>query len=227
MGDGAMRLRNFSVSIVCAVCAIVSSAANAADIPRKALPYSSPVYAPIWTGFYAGVNAGYGWGTISSGGVSDTMKGFIGGGQLGYNWQIGSFVLGAEGDIQYSAQKRTESVTIAGVTVTGEEKIPYFGTARGRVGYAFDSFMVYATGGAAWLNFKTSLSALGVTVSSETTKMGWTAGGGIEWMIMPRWSVKAEYLYMDAGTATLTIAGVEASGKLKDQVARIGINYHF
>jgi outer membrane immunogenic protein len=202
----------------------VSSAAGAADFPRKALPYSSPIYAPVWSGFYAGVNAGYGWASWSPpGGGSLDMKGFLGGGQLGYNWQIGSFVIGAEGDVQYSAQKQTD--TTAGIT--SEAKIPWFGTARGRVGYAFDSFMVYATGGAAWTNFKVSASALGLTVSTETTKAGWTAGGGVEWMFMPRWSVKAEYLYIDSGTTSLTVAGLTASGKLKDSIARIGINYHF
>jgi outer membrane immunogenic protein len=221
-----MRFRNLGVSIVCAVSVIASSAAGAADIPRKALPYS-PVYAPVWTGFYAGLNAGYGWATFDNGFGTDRMKGFVGGGQLGYNWQISSFVLGVEGDIQYSAQKRTETAVIGGVTFTGEEKVPWFGTARGRVGYAFDSVMIYGTGGAAWSNFKASISALGLTASTDTTKMGWTAGGGVEWIFMPRWSVKAEYLYIDSGTTTLTIAGVSASGKLKDQIARIGINYHF
>ena len=222
-----MRLRYFGVSLACAVCAIVSSAANAADIPRKALPYSSPVYAPVWTGFYAGVNAGYGWATYDTALGTDKMKGFLGGGQLGYNWQISSFVLGVEGDLQYSAQKRTETAVIGGVTFTGEEKVPWFGTARGRVGYAFDSFMIYATGGAAWSNLKASVSALGATVSTDTTKMGWTLGGGVEWMFMPRWSVKGEYLYIDSGTTDLTVAGVTVSGKLKDQIARIGVNYHF
>jgi outer membrane immunogenic protein len=222
-----MRLRYSGISIACAVCAIVSSAANAADIPRKALPYSSPVYSPVWTGFYIGANAGYGWATYDTALGTDKMKGFIGGGQLGYNWQISSFVLGVEGDLQYSGQKRTETAVIGGVTFTGEEKVPWFGTARGRVGYAFDSFMIYATGGAAWSNLKASVSALGATVSTDTTKMGWTAGGGVEWMFMPRWSVKAEYLYIDSGTTDLTIAGVTVSGKLKDQIARIGVNYHF
>jgi outer membrane immunogenic protein len=203
------------------------SAASAADIPRKALPYSAPIYAPVWTGFYAGVNAGYGWATFDNGVGTDKMKGFVGGGQLGYNWQISSFVLGVEGDLQYSAQKRTETAVIGGVTFTGEEKVPWFGTARGRLGYAFDSVMIYATGGAAWSNFKASISALGLTASTDTTKMGWTAGGGVEWMILPRWSVKAEYLYIDSGTTSLTVAGVTASGKLKDQIARLGLNYHF
>jgi outer membrane immunogenic protein len=155
------------------------------------------------------------------------MKGFLGGGQLGYNWQIGSFVIGAEGDIQYSAQKRTDTDSILGIAVSSEAKIPWFGTARGRLGYAFDSVMIYGTGGVAWTNFKVSASALGLTVSTETTKAGWTAGGGVEWMFMPRWSVKAEYLYIDSGTTSLTIAGLTASGKLKDQIGRVGINYHF
>lgn len=219
-----MRLRNLGVSIVCAVSVIASSAAIAADMPVKGRSYAPVSYGPVWTGFYAGLNAGYGWASWTPpGGGSLDMKGFLGGGQLGYNWQIGSFVLGAEGDLQYSAQKQTD--TTAGVT--SEAKIPWFGTARGRVGYAFDSFMVYATGGAAWTNFKVSASALGLTVSTETTKAGWTAGGGVEWMFMPRWSVKAEYLYIDSGTTSLTVAGLTASGKLKDSIARIGVNYHF
>jgi outer membrane immunogenic protein len=181
----------------------------------------------VWSGFYAGVNAGYGWATYDNAIGSDKMKGVVAGAQVGYNWQISSFVLGAEADLQYSGQKRSETATIGGVTFTGEEKIPYFGTARARVGYAFDSVLIYGTGGAAWSNFKASVSALGATISTDTTKMGWTAGGGIEWMFMPRWSVKAEYLYIDSGTTDLTVAGVTVSGKLKDQVARLGINYHF
>lgn len=222
-----MRLRYFSVLAACVTCVAISSAASAADMPVKGRSYAPVSYGPIWTGFYAGVNAGYGWATWDNGFGTDKMKGFLGGIQIGYNWQISSFVLGVEGDIQYSAQKRTESATIGGIAFTGEEKIPWFGTARGRVGYAFDSVMIYATGGAAWTNFKASISALGLTASTETTKMGWTAGGGVEWMFMPRWSVKAEYLYIDAGTTSLTLLGTTASGKLKDQVARIGINYHF
>jgi outer membrane immunogenic protein len=196
-------------------------------MPVKGRSYAPISYAPTWSGFYAGANAGYGWASFDDGVGTDKMKGFLGGIQAGYNWQIGSFVLGAEADIQGSAQKRSETATILGVTVTGDEKIPWFGTARGRVGYAFDSFMIYATGGAAWTNFKASASALGLTVSTETTKMGWTAGGGVEWMFMPQWSVKAEYLYIDSGTTDLTVAGVTVSGKLKDQIARLGVNYHF
>ena len=222
-----MRHQLFRYAIGCVLSAVVGSAASAADIPRKAPAYSPAYYAPVWTGFYAGVNAGYGWASFDNGVGSDKMKGFLGGVQLGYNWQVSSFVLGVEGDIQYSAQKRTDSATVGGIAVTGEDKIPWFGTARGRLGYAFDSLMIYATGGAAWSNFKSSASALGLTVSTETTKAGWTAGGGVEWMFLPRWSVKAEYLYIDSGTTSLSVAGLTTSGKLKDNVARLGVNYHF
>jgi outer membrane immunogenic protein len=218
-----MRRHSLGFAIACVMSVAVTSAASAADLPRKAAPYSPSYYAPTWSGFYAGVNAGYGWARWDAG-TGTNMKGFLGGAQIGYNWQIGSFVLGAEGDIQYSAQKSTEDL---GGGVTAETKIPWFGTARGRVGYAFDSIMIYGTGGAAWSNFKASASAAGLTVSTETTKMGWTLGGGVEWMFMPRWSVKAEYLYIASGSTDLTVAGVTASGKLKDQVARLGINYHF
>jgi outer membrane immunogenic protein len=222
-----MRRHHYLLALAGLATAVVNSAASAADLPRKAVPYAPAYYAPVWSGFYVGVNAGYGWANFDNNFGSDKMKGFVGGGQLGYNWQLGSFVLGVEGDMQYSAQKRTETAVIGGTTFTGEEKVPWFGTARGRLGYAFDTVMIYGTGGAAWSNFKASVSALGLTASTDTTKMGWTAGGGVEWMFLPRWSVKAEYLYIDSGTTSLTVAGVTGSGKLKDNVARLGVNYHF
>ncbi|HEY4142673.1 MAG TPA: outer membrane protein [Pseudolabrys sp.] len=222
-----MRRHHYLLALAGLATAALNSSASAADLPRKALPYAPAYYAPVWSGFYAGVNAGYGWANFDDGVSSSKMNGFIGGGQLGYNWQLNSFVLGVEGDIQYSAQKRTESATIGGTVVTGEAKVPWFGTARGRLGYAFDSVMIYGTGGAAWSNLKASVTALGATVSTDTTKMGWTAGAGVEWMFLPRWSVKAEYLYIDSGSTTLTVAGVSASGKLKDNIGRVGVNYHF
>jgi outer membrane immunogenic protein len=222
-----MRRHHYLLALAGLATAALNSAASAADLPRKAVPYAPAYYAPVWSGFYAGVNAGYGWATFDNDFGTDKMKGFVGGGQLGYNWQIGSFVLGVEGDFQYSGQKRTETAVIGGVTFTGEEKVQYFGTARGRLGYAFDTVMIYGTGGAAWSNFKASVSALGLTASTDTTKMGWTAGGGVEWMFMPRWSAKVEYLYIDSGSTSLTVAGVTGSGKLKDNVGRLGVNYHF
>jgi outer membrane immunogenic protein len=178
-----------------------------------------------WTGFYAGLNAGYGWANTSLTGVtgSSNLNGFVGGGQIGYNWQISSLVLGLEGDFQGTGQRNSASAL--GITV--EQKLPWFATARGRIGYAFGPWMLYATGGAAWVNYKLSASGFGVTVSDDATKAAWTIGGGVEWMFTQNWSVKAEYLYLDTGTTTVTLFGVPISGRAKDSVARLGVNYHF
>jgi opacity protein-like surface antigen len=98
---------------------------------------------------------------------------------------------------------------------------------RARAPYAFGPWMLYATGGAAWVNYKLSASGFGVTVSDDATKAAWTIGGGVEWMFLPKWSVKAEYLYLDTGTTTVTLFGVPISGRAKNSVARLGVNYHF
>ena len=78
----------------------------------------------------------------------------------------------------------------------------------------------------AWSDIKLSGTALGLTVSTSSTKTGLAAGGGAEWMFANRWSVKAEYLYIDTGNTTVTFAGVPVTGRFKDNVARIGLNYH-
>lgn len=220
-----MRLRNLLLS-TSLLSALVGSSAFAADMPTKAgAPLLSPAPAMTWTGFYVGLNAGYGWANTSVTGAagSSNLTGFVGGGQIGYNWQVGALVLGLEGDFQGTGQ--TNSATALGITV--EQKLPWFATARGRLGYAFGPWMLYATGGAAWVNYKLSATSLGTTVSDNATKAAWTVGGGVEWMFMPRWSIKAEYLYLDTGTTTVTLFGTPISGRAKDSIARLGVNYHF
>ena len=224
--------RSFSQKLLAGVAlACVSSYALAADLPAREYSKAPSPLAPepvyTWTGLYIGANAGYGWATTSSsdsgGSGSNDLNGFVGGGQIGYNWQAGNLVLGVEGDFQGSAQKRSD--TVLGVTV--DQKIPWFATARGRIGYAADSLLIYATGGAAWVNYKVSGTYLGVTVSDDASKTAWTVGGGVEWMFAPKWSVKAEYLYMDTGDRTVTLFGVPFSGRAKDNVVRVGANFHF
>src|SRR5216683_213363 len=96
-----------------ALSVLAGSSAYAADMPTKAYPsYISPAPIMTWTGFYAGVNAGYGWANVGVAGASNNLSGFIGGGQLGYNWQIGAFVIGVEGDFQGSTQRRSDTVTV-------------------------------------------------------------------------------------------------------------------
>ena len=193
----------------------------------RAITAPEPVM--TWSGFYVGANAGYGWASTSVTGVSGSsrLNGFVGGGQLGYNWQTGAFVLGLEADIQGTTQKRSDVFTIGGTAFTVDQKIPWFATARGRLGYAFGPWMVYATGGAAWVNYKLSVSALGTTMSDNATKAALVVGGGVEWMMMQNWSAKLEYLYMDTGTTTVTLFGTTFQGRAKDSILRVGVNYHF
>ncbi len=220
-----MRHRTLMLAAVVLSMVVESSAFAATRSPRAYAPYS-PEPVSSWNGFYVGVNAGYGWASTSVTGasVSSDLNGFVGGGQLGYNFQLGSsFIVGIEADFQGSNQSRSD--TALGITV--EQKLPWFATVRGRIGYVFNNFMLYGTGGVAWINYKLSASSLGVTVSDDATKAAFAVGGGVEWMFMPRWSAKLEYLYIDTGTTSVTLFGTAISGRAKDNIARLGLNYHF
>jgi len=241
--------------------AVVGTAA-AADMPVKAPVYKAPVVAPPynWTGFYVGLNAGGSWGSQENdlvtvpGGVtllsnSDNLDGFIGGGQIGYNWQINQFVLGVEADFQGSGQKADGSFLIPfipaivapavpGLTANYTDKLEWFGTVRARAGYTWDRWLAYVTGG--WAFGHGTLSGTGTTTPAGTVLAfstsqdysGWTIGGGLEWAFADHWSAKAEYLYIDFGngpTVVVNTAGslAIASGKMTDNIARLGVNYHF
>src|SRR5262249_26043006 len=108
-------------------------------------------------------------------------------------------------------------------------KLPWFATLRGRIGYAFaDRWLVYGTGGAAWVNAKTDVVATGLgTASFDTTRTGWTAGAGLEFAIDRNWSVKGEYLHVDAGTFSASNGLVGVSVHVKEDIGRVGFNYRF
>lgn len=209
---------------------VATTSVYAADMPRKAYgPIDPPAPLMTWTGFYFGGNAGYGWASVentTNGGASD-LSGFVGGVQLGYNWQVNSFVFGIEGDFQGSAQKKSDDFSALGIAFTIDQKIPWFATARGRLGYAVGPWMLYATGGAAWVNYQLTVSALGVSADDDVTKTAFTVGGGLEWMFAPRWSTKLEYLYFDTGNTTATLFGVTFDTRAKQNIVRLGVNYHF
>jgi outer membrane immunogenic protein len=214
------------LSFIAGLTLVAVGPALAADLPVKSAPLA-PTPTSSWTGVYVGANVGYAWGTGSSGGISDDMNGVIGGGQLGYNWQSGPLVLGVEGDIQASGQKNSDTATLAGIRFTLDREVPWFATLRGRIGYASGPWLIYGTGGAAWGNYKITISALGTSASDDTTKTAWTGGGGVEWMFAPKWSAKLEYLYIDTGNTDVTLFGTTFSGRLQDNVVRAGVNYHF
>jgi outer membrane immunogenic protein len=254
--------------------AIATAPAIAADIPVKA-PVRAPVVAPAfsWTGFYIGVNAGYGWGSNTmnlrpspdaisqafwnpaflAGAVPGAYglkpDGFIGGGQIGYNMQFGTWLLGVEADLQYSNIKDSIAVATAGIpgfvpaSFTASQDLRWLGTARGRIGVTWDALLIYATGGAAFgeTNYGYTLSAPATldfhTISASTTKFGWTVGGGLEYAFGGNWSVKGEYLYVDLDNETfLTVPSGRAANLLTSftadysnryHIARLGLNYRF
>lgn len=189
-------MRKCVLSLLAGVAGVTlaAAAASAADLPSQAPPPAPIVTAPIftWTGFYAGVNAGWGWrdsdqeAVVLGGAVPGTLffpdngdGGFTGGAQIGYNYQIGSFVIGLETDIQWADTDQDENVAFIpagapGTFVPGEFRSnlsDWFGTVRARAGVAIDRVLIYATGGLAY--------------SDDTT--GWVAGGGVEWALPVNW----------------------------------------
>jgi len=208
------------------ILALGLASASAADLPRRTMPAKAPVYVPPpavynWTGFYVGLNGGYGWGhsdlSAPLSASLDTSGGLVGG-TLGYNYQMGQFVLGAEGDGDWSG---ISGSTICAAT-TCDIHNNWLATVRGRVGYAFDRFLPYVTGGAAFGNIKTSVAGVGDT---DTTRTGWTAGGGLEVAISGPWTAKIEYLHVDLGDADTAVPGATTS--FHTDLVRAGVNYRF
>jgi outer membrane immunogenic protein len=199
--------------------------ASAADLPAR-MPAKAPAYvAPMTynsTGFYLGLNGGYGFGRSEYNGTLPSGSFDAGGGlfgaTVGYNWQTGPLVFGLEGDIDWSGMRG--SGACGGFSCSTRND--YLATIRGRVGYAMDRWMPYITGGAAIGNVKTSIAGLGDT---NNTKGGWTVGGGIEASLMGPWTAKVEYLHVDLGDADTAVAGTNA--KFTSDIIRGGINYKF
>jgi outer membrane immunogenic protein len=344
-------MKKFALSV--AALALSAAGAFAADLPsRKAEPYlpPPPPPPPMWTGFYAGLNAGYGFGTnsntqslsaaylpydgklqyvgegysqelysasstlgaglaLSGVGNNSTQNGFIGGGQVGYNYQWGpSFVIGIEADIQGTGNRGnarnvglgSDTAAVTTMFKNGDlhrltnidstawgatqvnAGVDWLGTVRGRLGYLFTpTMLVYATGGLTYggvyanvHNYAVSSSAVTeyhyrnpVEINNEggfshtfigggsksQTLVGWNVGGGLEWMFMPNWSLKAEAIYWNMGNMTLPTAGFAAAPysescsegcrtypdmatatsygatrvNYQGVIARAGVNYHF
>jgi outer membrane immunogenic protein len=247
------RVALASISVVA-----LAVAAKAADIyvPAPVGPgsYKDGPYVPLWTGFYIGVNGGYGWGTPSSkvidveetaGGafIAETTKHFtpeggFGGGQIGYNWQRDRFVFGMEADIQGSGihGSATTSVT-PGVSATGSTSLDWFGTVRGRLGYAWGPTLLYATGGFAYGEVHDKISKFDpafASLSHSEIATGYVVGGGIEYALSPKWSLKAEYQFIDLGKDFFSV-DVAAPNKFIAELdprhsystVRLGVNYHF
>lgn len=202
----------------------VAGVGNAADLARRA-PVATPIETPVsaynWTGLYAGAHLGGDFVRNSVKGAGDADSSTVFGGlTAGYNYQTGPWVFGAEGDIGYG--KATKTKTISGVGTLKSEK-DWGGTARLRAGYAIDNLLVYGTGGLAVGSFHSKLNTTTSSTSKDSTKAGWTLGGGLEYAVAKNISVKGEYLYADYGREN--VGGVRQN--LSEHLARVGVNYKF
>jgi outer membrane immunogenic protein len=223
--------RLISAGVVALATVTMMGAANAADIARRqAMPTKAPAYyAPYnWTGFYVGINGGGGFGnsdwdaaTGSSG--RDTSGGLVGG-TIGYNYQVGQAVFGIEGDIDW-ARIRGSSTAVP-CTTSCETRNSWLGTARGRIGYAFDRFMPYITGGVAFGDVQANPAGFS---GSSDTNVGWTLGGGLEAAIAGPWTAKVEYLYVDLGDVNCPAGNCALATNVdfRANIVRAGLNYRF
>lgn len=199
----------------------------AADLPVRPT-VKAPVYVPQaynWSGFYLGINGGYGFGTSS---WTDTnsfkLNGGLVGGTAGYNWQVGQAVFGLEGDGDWSGIKGS---TTTGCPAGCETRNDWLATFRGRLGYAADRFLPYVTGGLAVGDIKATTPGF---PGIDTTRTGWTVGGGVEFAIAGPWTAKVEYLYVDLGSANCGFscgAFTPDNVDLKTNIVRGAINYKF
>jgi outer membrane immunogenic protein len=213
--------------------AAATAPASAADLPRAQPVVQAPVVAPLtvydWTGFYIGVNGGGAWGRSSFDGLTGTndhfnTSGGLAGGTAGYNLQYGRAVFGLEGDIDWT--NINGSATCVGGFATCQTRNDWLGTARGRLGYAFDRFLPFVTGGLAAGDIKANVPGFG---SASTTNAGWTVGGGLEVALGSNWSAKAEYLHVDLGNLNCGTActGTTSNVDFTTNVVRGGVNFKF
>jgi outer membrane immunogenic protein len=239
MHKGTMR-RGLLAAVGLMSATMLSGAALAADIARpmyKAPPAGVMPVAYDWTGFYIGGHVGYGWADKSwtdSFGLAAThhADGFLGGGQVGFNYQINQFVFGVEGDVSWANLSGSQTVPLlGGGTDTINSNVDWTSTLTGRLGLAFDRWLVYGKGGVAWAGdrFSTSRYTAPFVTEISDTRWGWTAGAGVEYAFAPQWSAKLEYNYMDFGTRNYTFAAGGISTDIDQQIhaVKFGINYKF
>ena len=203
---------------------LVAASASAADLAVKA-PGQAPVFmASPWDGPYIGGNVGFGSSDFSaaasvqgaSAADSVTGSGVVGGVQIGYNKQFGTFVLGLETDF--------DATSISNTTDATNTKLPWFGTTRVRSGFLVTPVLLfYGTGGVAYGHGEISVPGASVTVPG----VGWTAGAGLQYALTPQWSIGAEYLHVDLDGPSGAAGPISASTKITTDLGRATLNFKF
>jgi outer membrane immunogenic protein len=216
-----------------------ATAASAADLRARPAYKAEPVaYVPYynWTGFYIGAHIGGAWAdkqwTDPAGPPfnmgSHSADGLIGGAQIGFNWQTGPWVLGIEGQFSWADLKGSNADLIfAGFTNT--TKVDFLGSIAGRVGYAWNNWLLYLKVGGAWAHDDYRATNGVVTQTASDTRWGWMIGTGLEYGLTPNWSVKLEYNYMDFGTDRIVLTPGPFSVDVDQHIHlfKVGVNYRF
>jgi outer membrane immunogenic protein len=211
--------------------------AQAADMAVKARPAPRIAAAYDWSGFYIGASVGYGWArsngtTANADGdfpapYSLDPTGVMGGGFLGGNYQIKSVVLGIEADWQAANLNAGGNFLLAPTTYRNETRIKDYGSARGRLGFAIERWMLFGTAGVAWGSWDTSYAIAGLNpfyTNRVTHHVGWTAGAGVEYAFLDNWLARAEYRYTDLGSSTFVAGTTVIAPNLSDPGNRVTIN---
>jgi len=197
------------------------ASASAADLPtHKAAPYFEPAQRAFdWTGFYAGVNGGVGWGTFGS-------TGGVFGGTVGYNYQIGQIVIGAEADFDAASLTGKASYPLGVYQKTRLESLT---TERLRLGYAMDRTLFYVTGGYAGGSVHQSLWDVpnGLFAAQDNWSNGYAVGGGVEYAFNSHISAKAEYLYTQLTSQSIAVGPDSVRAPVNASLFRVGLNYRF
>lgn len=246
-----MQLNKLVVMALATTSLGLAAPASAADLAAR--PYTkAPMVAPApiytWTGFYAGVQGGGGWGRSdetffnapNAPGFTPTQRydisgGFVGG-VFGYNWQSGPAVFGIEGDYHWADISGRSAEITAGAGDTYYTKIRGFGDIKGRIGYSTGPALLFVSGGAAVgdIQHRYDRGLLGPAFGAVQNdwRWGWTVGAGAEYMFAPNWSAKVEYNYIDFGKSTIQYNNplvFTNRSEWNDTVhtVKAGVNYHF
>ena len=220
--------------------ALLAGQAQAADLRRPApmpgpMAEAQPVYPTLWTGLYVGGHVGYGWGNAdgdfanaflpSAGSYSNDIDGVLGGVQIGYNWQALNWVYGLEADFAWSGIDGSSSGGDGFSTFSTQ--LNWMSTFRGKIGFAQDRWMVYATGGAALADFDVDSTDGVVAVSDSATKWGWTVGAGLDYALTDAWRLGVEYKYADFGSETFAAPFGSTDVDLNVHSVSLRVNYRF
>lgn len=227
----------------------LAPAAMAADMPVKAPAVIQPI-AYNWSGIYVGIQGGGAWGRSNEtffnaantaafqGTQNYDISGGALGGVLGLNYQMGSIVLGVEGELNWANINGSSGVINVGPPNLGDtynSRVNSYGTVKGRIGYAWDRTLLYVNGGGAWGRVRHEYNAANNggaanSFSATNNETGWTIGAGFEYAFAPNWSARLEYNYISLGTGSIQYSAVAANRSEWNErfsVVKAGLNYKF